>query len=217
MTSVHDPSFDVPARPFFGYGAGPFRMRGVVYRDTVAAAERQLGMRGLTVVELLRRHGDARLETFMTQRFSPANWYDIAPAVDFAPLQARAVGITMAQHMRAAAFMHAEWAKGGFTSVVLRLLSTETVASWLPRISAWYHDFGRIETQVAGDRHVRGVRYGLPVFVVQSWAIIGMHFTEHVLAHSGAKDPRAHALEAEPDGEREGCPLYRVSFDITWG
>jgi hypothetical protein len=165
---------------------------------------------------VLRDHGDSSLEAFMTQQFSPTEWYDIAPSVHFAPIIAKARGAPVTQHMRDSALLHAERAAGGFTSVLLKLVSNETVGTWLPRMSAWYHDFGGIETRVVDDGLVRGTRTGLPIFVVQGWAILSMHFTEHVLALAGARDPRAHALDAEPDGEREGCPLYRVSFELSW-
>lgn len=217
MMSVHDPVFDVPVRPIFRWGASPFRMRGVVYRDSIAMGERLLGQRGLTLGEVLHQHGDAALEAFLGQRFSATDWYDIYPSIHFAPIVAKACGVSLAQHMRTSAVLHAEWALHGFTSIVLKLVSNETVASWIPRISAWYHDFGRIQTRVVGEHHVRGARSGLPVFAVRGWSILGMHFTEHVLTHAGAKEPRAHALDAEPDGERDGCPLYRVTFDVQWG
>jgi hypothetical protein len=216
MTTIHDPMFDVPARPMYRWGASPFHMRGAIYRDSLALDERLLAKRDLCMANVLRRHGDTLLESFVTQRFAPTEWYDIYPAVHLAPIVARACGITLAQHMRDSALAHAEWALHGFTSVILKLVSNEAVANWLPRISAWYHDFGGIQTRTVGDRHVRGLRTGLPIFAVQGWAILGMHFTEHVLAHAGARDPRAHALDAEPDGTREGCPLYRVAFEVTW-
>jgi hypothetical protein len=215
-STVHDSIFDVPARPMFRWGRSPFRMRGVVYRDSVARAERLLAARGTSVVDVLRAHGDPGLESFVTQRFSPIDWYDVYPSIHFAPLVAKACGVTLAQHTRESALLHAEWARQGFTSVILKLLSTETVATWLPRVSGWYHDYGAITSRVVGEGHVRGVRTGLPIFVVQGWTVIAMEFVEHVLAHAGAKAPRAHGLDVEPDGELHGCPLYRVHFEIRW-
>jgi hypothetical protein len=216
MTTVHDPIFDVPSRPMYAWGSSPFHMRGVVYRDAIPLFDRLLGPQGLTTAEVLRRNGDALLEAFYRQRFSATEWYDIYPSIHLAPLVAKAYGATLDQHMRTAALVHADWARQGFTSVILKLVSNEAVATWLPRISGWYHDFGRVETRVVGARHVRGTRSGLPVFAVQGWSVLGMHFTEHVLAHAGAKAPRVRALEAEPDGTHEGCPLYRVTFDVEW-
>jgi hypothetical protein len=53
--------------------------------------------------------------------------------------------------------------------------------------------------------------------MVQGWSVSATHFIETVLSHVGAHGPRAHALEVEPDGAQEGHPLYRITFDITWG
>jgi hypothetical protein len=191
-------------------------MRGVAYRSALAIAETRLGERGLTVAEVLRQNGDKAFESFMGRSFSATDWYDIYPAVHFAPLVARASGISMVQYMRASAAVHAEQALRGFTAVLLKLVSNETVASWIPRISAWYHDFGPVETRVVREGHVRGTRRRVPVFAVQAWSVLGMHFVEHVLRHAGATEPRVHALEAEPDGSQDDCPLYQISFDVTW-
>ena len=216
MASIHDPIFDLPSRPMFRWGESPFRVRGVAYRSTLPMVDDMLAKRGLRAADLLRQNGDAALDAFLTQRFAPMDFYDIYPMIHFAPLVARARGVSLSQHTRDSASVHAAWARRGFTSVILRLVSNETVAAWIPRISAWYHDFGDIETTVAGDRHVRGVRHGLPQFLVQSWSILSMQFTEDVLSHAGASDPRAYTLDAERDGERQSCPLYRVSFEIRW-
>lgn len=217
MASVHDPVFELQPQPMFRWGASPFHARGAIYRDTVVAAERLLSKRELRLAEVLQKHGDPLLESFMSRRFSPTDWYDIGPVIHLAPIVAKACGMTLSQHMRESGVAHAEWALRGFSGIILKLLSSETVATWLPRISAWYHDFGAVETRTVGERHVRGVRSGLPVYMVRGWSIVGMHFTEHVLAHSGARDPRAHLLDAEPDGTEAGCPLYRVTFEVRWG
>jgi hypothetical protein len=216
MTSIHDPLFGVPVQPMYRWGASPFRMRGVVYRDTLSMADRLLERRGLRVADVLRQHGDAAFEKFMSQRFSPTDWYDIYPSIHLAPVLAKARGVTLSQHMRDAALAHAEWAFGGFSAVILKLVSNETVATWIPRISAWYHDFGGVEAKAAGERHVRGARTGMPGFAVQGWSIVSMQFVEHMLTRAGARDVRAHALDAEPDGSRHGCVTYRVAFELRW-
>ncbi|MGH7294468.1 MAG: hypothetical protein ACRELB_06035 [Polyangiaceae bacterium] len=216
MTTIHDPIFDVSAPPMYRWGASPLRARGTIYRDAIAMSERFLAKAGLSVERVLRQHGDAMLQAFLSQPFRATDWYDMYPAIHFDPIVARARGVAVAQHMRDAGIAHAEQALRGFTGVVLRLLSNEAVASWLPRISTWYHDFGGIETAAAGEGRVRGVRTGLPVFAVRGWSVQGMQFTEHVLSHVGAGEPRAYALDVEPDGKHEGCPLYRVSFEVSW-
>lgn len=215
-TTIHDPLFDVPARPLYRWGASPFRLRGLVYRDSLVRAEQLLAARGLTTLELLRRTGDARFEEFMGQHFTATAWYDIYPSIHFGPLVARTCGVGLAAHMKECAAVHAQWAVAGYSGVALKTVSAETVAAWLPQVSAWYNEFGGLEARATGAASVRGVRTGVPVFAVQSWGAIAMHFTERVLEGAGVRDPRAVALEVEPDGERFGCSLWRVAFEVTW-
>jgi hypothetical protein len=56
----------------------------------------------------------------------------------------------------------------------------------------------------------------MPLCMVQGWSISATHFIETVLAQAGARGPRAHTLEAENDGAKDGHPTYRIAFDITW-
>jgi hypothetical protein len=217
MATIHDAIFTLPPRPPFRWGTSPFHARGSVYREEIALSDRLLEKAGQPrALEVAKGQGDPALDAYLAQRFSTTDWYDIMPVLYFAATVARARGVPFSQHVRDTAIAHAESALSGFTSIVLRLVSNESVATWLPRISGWYHDFGTVETKVVGARQVRGVRSGLPFPYVQPWSITAMEFAEHVLARSGAKDPRAHTLDAEPDGSRDGCALYRVSFEVKW-
>ena len=213
MPSVFDPMFAVPAQTPFRWGTSPFHARGVLYNEELAAAQKILGGK---VLESVRQAGDSTLEAFLAQRFSTLEWYDTLPLVFLGVIVARARSMPLNQHIRDVAEAHAARALTGFSGVVLRLVSTEAVATWLPRASSWYHDFGAAEAKVVGEGHVRGVRRGMPLWLVQGWSIAATHFVETVLSRSGARDPRAHTLGAEPDGSRDGHPLYRITFDITW-
>ncbi len=217
MANIHDHIFALPPRTPYRWGTSPFHARGSVYREEIALADRLLEKVGQPrSLDFVKKHGDPALDAFLAQRFSASEWYDIVPVLYFAAIVARGRGVAFTQHVRDSALAHAENALTGFTSIVLKLVSNESVATWLPRISGWYHDFGTTETKVIGPRHVRGVRTGLPALYVQPWAITAMHFAEHVLGRAGAKEPRAHALEAQPDGTRDGSALYRVTFEVKW-
>ena len=213
MPSIHDPIFALPVKPPFRWGTSPFHARGVVYNEEIAVAQKVLDGKAL---EAVRRTGDQALEAFIAQKFSTLDWYDAEPVVYFGAAVARARGVPLNQHTRDVTMAHAARAISGFSGIVLKLISTEAVATWLPRASAWYHDFGGSESRVIGERHVRATRWGMPHFMVQGWSISAMHFTEQVLLKSGAKQPRAHTLDAEPDGAVAGYPLYRIGFDVTW-
>lgn len=213
MPSIYDPTFVMPSRPPFRWGASPFLSRGVIYNEELALAQKAFDGKAL---DLVRRTGDAALEAFLSQRFSTLDWYDALPLVFFGVTLARARGLTQNQYIRDVTLAHAARAMSGFSGIVLKLISTEAVAMWLPRASAWYNNFGPAETKVVGERHVRGVRTGVPQCMVQGWSVSATHFIETVLAQSGARGPRAHTLEVEREGEREGHPVYRIAFDVTW-
>ena len=213
MPSIYDPLFAMPARTPFRWGKSPFLARGVLYNEEIALAQKSLDGKAFDAV---RRSGDPTFEAFLSQRFSTLEWYDALPLVFFGMTVARAKGVTINQHIRDVAEAHAARALSGFSGVVLRLVSTEAVATWLPRASAWYHNFGTAETRVVGERHVRGSRTGMPQCMVQGWSVSATHFIETVLAQAGARGPRAHTLEVEPDGAKDGHPVYRIAFDITW-
>ena len=185
----------------------------MLYNEELAFAQKALGGKAL---ESVRATGDSALETFLAQRFSALEWYDTIPLLYLGVIVARSRRVSLNQHIRDVSEAHALRALTGFSGIVLRLVSTEAVATWLPRASAWYHDFGMAESKVVGERHVRGARRGMPLCMVQVWSLSATHFIETVLAHAGAREPRAHTLGAEPDGKHDEYPLYRVTFDITW-
>jgi hypothetical protein len=211
MPNIHDPVFTLSAKPPFRWGTSPFRARGTIYKEEIAVADKALGGRALDVVKI-----DPALAAFIAQPFSTLDWYDCVPIVYFGAAVARARGVSFSQHVRDVTFAHAAKALAGFSGVVLKLISNEAVATWLPRASAWYHDFGAAESKVVGPGHVRGYRTGMPHFMVQGWSLSAMTFTETVLAKVGAKEPRAHTLVAEQDGAKDGHPTYRIGFDVTW-
>jgi hypothetical protein len=85
--------------------------------------------------------------------------------------------------------LHAARAWEGFTGMVLRMRSHEALASWIPRVSSVYHDFGGISARVVAPGLVRGEGSGLPRFFVQQWARAALTFTEDILRRAGAALP----------------------------
>jgi hypothetical protein len=213
MTVIFDPFFAAAPKPSLAHATSPFRARGVVYR---ADLERMaVSVRG-GVDAVLATADDPALAAYFSQKFSPSGWYDIFALSTLARVCARMRGITFTQYVNEAAHHYADVALQGFSGIVLRALSHESIALWIPRVSAWFNDFGEMRTQVAAPGLVRGVRTGLPRYGVLGWAQTAMEFTEAVLERAGAGDVRVHPLAPEPDGERAGIDLYRVPFEIRW-
>jgi hypothetical protein len=214
MSSVYDAAFVLPAHPTHPFGKSPFRMRGVAYVEALDWYEQRVPG-GMSAV--LARAADPDLARFFAQRFEWSGWYDMVPGLYLAQWAGRVRGVPYLGILRENAEYHGDRAVRGFSGIVLRMLATETVAAWLPRVSSWFHDFGVVEARVTGPRTVRGHRTGLPRSFVQGWSALATSFTERVLRDVGAADARMHVLSPESDGTLEGYDLFRVPFELTWG
>jgi hypothetical protein len=213
MRTWLDPYFSIPAQSPFPIGRSPFRQRGQVYvRNLVFWNAAIPG----GVAALCAQMRDPAMARFLQQRFAPSELYDALPSALATAAIARLRKISTYQCLRELGAFQADDAFGGFSGVLLRLLSNETVATWLPRLSASFHDFGSIETKVAGPGVVRGVRYGMPRMFLQVWGTTATEITERILSRAGAVSPRCLVLEPEPDGDVEGYEVFRVPFEVRW-
>jgi hypothetical protein len=211
--SALDARFSSVPPPPIAHGASPFRARGIIFRADLERVERQIPGGAPAVARAI---GDAALEKFFSQHFALGGWYDMLPLLALGKAVARMRGIPFSQYARESAHGHAEYALRGFSGIVLRSISPETIAVWMPRITGWYHDFGDISVRAVGPGHVRGVRTGIPEALIFGWSVSSMEFTEEVLRRCGASDARASALGAEEEGMRAGSKVFRLAFDVRW-
>jgi hypothetical protein len=156
------------------------------------------------------------LASFARQSFSSHQYYDAMPLSLLIHTAARVRGISLAQWAREAAADYATSTMNGMAGLFLKSLSVETLATWLPRVSAWFNDFGSIESRATGPRIVRVTRTGLPTFMVLGWAIAGVEFVDAALRHNGAKGVRIYPLSVDDVGSHAGIGLHRVAFELTW-
>jgi len=213
MASVFDPAFDPPPVSPYRYGTAPWHQRGHVFNSDMAFAERTIPG---GVAAVLKRAGDADLERFFKQKFAATAFYDALPGQYFGLAVARAGGMTHDTYLRRVATCHAEEALSGFSGIVLRVLTPDKLAVWLPRIAAVYNDFGTVRTTTVAPRHVRGHRTGVPQFLVGSVARSAMYFLEDILRQAGVKDPVVHGLAPEREGVTSGVTIWSIGFEIRW-
>jgi hypothetical protein len=157
------------------------------------------------------------LQAFFKQSFRPSDWYDVVPNPYMHSIAAKLRGIPFREHIHDNGSWHADHAMRGPLRTLLRVLSHESVALWLPRISATYHDFGKCETRPIGTGKVRGVRTGMPRPLVPWYTALSAAFAEKALAIGGALNPRLVYGNAVPEGSRGGQDIYSLHFEITWG
>jgi hypothetical protein len=213
VRTIYDPAFVVPPSWAPSPREGPFRARGVIFQRDIAHAERTVpgGMEAIFAAS-----SNPHLPGFFKQTFSTHKWYEAAPLALVSYAGARLRGMSVTQYIREGVPAYVDTLFSGVSGVVLRSLSLEAVATWLPKASAWFNDFGSIETKSAGDAVVRATRTGLPDFMVLAWAIAGIEFAELALKRCGAKETRVYPLAVEDDGTHEGYRLNKVSFEIAW-
>jgi hypothetical protein len=214
MRSWLDPYFAIPLRSPFPIGQSPFRQRGQVYRRNIDFWS-SVVPGGLPAI--CAHIGDPALDRFLSQPFSTSELYDALPSAIVSAAGARIRRIPVYQHLRELGGFLAEHSFRGFSGILLRVLSSEVVATWLPRLSAAYHEFGSVETEVTGPGTVRGVRSGMPRMFVQVWGVTATEITERLLSRSGAASPRCLAMEPEPEGTVGGHEVFRIPFEIRWG
>jgi hypothetical protein len=212
MLLVSDPYFRLPQRIPYSPGTSPFRMKG----DSYNAAMLFLNSRVPGGVPAVHAAMEPELRAFLGQRFHASDWYDVVPNPYMHAIAARLRSLPFIEHIRDNGTWHAEHAMRGALKALLRVLSNESVALWLPRISSTYHDFGKCETKVTGKRLVHGARTGMPRSLVPWYVVLSSAFCEKALAIGGASSARMVYGEAEPQGTQGAEEIFKLHFEIAW-
>jgi hypothetical protein len=218
----YDDFFALPKQPPFEAGHGPFRVKGAALADEVALyrdllkARPRAGASEDPLEPALRLLPSARFAQYLAGPYSRTSWYDLTPLVYLTASVAQVRGIPLSGQLKENAAWHAEQASRGVSGLLLRMVSVQMLASWLPRAAAFFHDFGEVVTQRTGTNHVVALRTGIPHFFVQSWAVIGNAFLESMLARVGAKNVRVYPLPVTESDVRFEYPVYTVPFDVRW-
>jgi hypothetical protein len=212
MRTASDPYFKLPEAIPSTPGSSPFRMKGDSYNAATLFLNGRVPGGFPAIVSAM----SPEMQIFFKQSFRPGDWYDVIPNPYMHTIAARLRGIPFRTHIRDNGTWHAEHAMRGPLRALLQVLSHETVAKWLPRISATYHDFGKCETQPIGAGRVRGVRTGMPRPLVPWYTTLSAAFCEKALSIGGANNPRMLFGTAEPEGSRGGHDIYSLHFDILW-
>ncbi|MGZ3456755.1 MAG: hypothetical protein ACXVEF_44525 [Polyangiales bacterium] len=199
--------------PPFPAGTSPFRQKGNAYLgdqrylDEVVTGGFRACVEGIS---------DPGARTFFAQRFSPSEWYDAYPGALLELSAARIRGAAFDQHRRKTGAWHAQQAARGIYGALLRLLSNESVALWVPRISSLYFEFGKSDTRVSGPREVLATRRGVPRELAQWLCYASYGFGEETLRIAGARDASIETISVEPDGRDYGRELVQIQLRIRW-
>lgn len=213
--NVEDPHFALPEKAPFAPGAGPFRIKGWGYEGDVRFHEERVPG-GVAAITQMVREKDPTIATFLARKFEPDGWYDLIPKLYQSQAAARLRGVSFGSHCRELSRWHAQDKFSGIYRPLLRVVSSETLAVWMPRMSSSFYDFGAIESRVVAANLVRGARTGMPRIAVQWWAAAAVGYFEYVLEAAGTRNGRVRWLPTEHDGERQGMELVRMPFEVSW-
>jgi hypothetical protein len=193
-------------------GTSPFRGIGAIYRGLIEFAEGNVKGGMERVLEEVR---DPALARYLGQRFAFSSWYDVLPMPYLGAAVARARGVSFEQQI-VDSNRWSEERVGSIYRALLALMSTERVATTLPKAAAIVHDFGRVTCQAAGPQRITGVRRGIPGLLVRWLALSHGAYLDLALRRAGASTVRVQFGPPVRDGENAGIALYQIPFEIQW-
>lgn len=206
------PLFELPVSPPFAPGSSPFHVVGSVYRGLFDFIEHNVQGGQARVLAELR---EPALLRYVEQRFAFSSWYDILPIPYLGAAIARARGVSFEQQI-ADSNRWSEARTGSLYRALIALMSTERVATTLPKAVAIVHDFGKVTCRAIGPCQVTGTRLGIPRPLVRWMAISHSIYLEQALRRAGANSVRVEFRPPEQDGETAGVELYRIPFQLSW-
>jgi hypothetical protein len=159
---------------------------------------------------------DPGLRAFLEQPFEAYGWYDVLPMAPLSEVIAGLMGVDVERYLLDRTREHARRDLAGLTRLLLRAVSARTVAVFLPKLTARYHDWGGIDARLRGPRRVETVRTGVPQPLRDWYATVACGFAEAALEVAGAFGPRVVLISSEPEGVTLGVTTYELVFDITW-
>jgi hypothetical protein len=208
--------FAPPSTSPFPPGGSPFRQKGNGYLGDFEFFEKSVPGGKAAVLDAVTAEP---MRAFLSQTFRSSEWYDAYPCAVMHATAARLKRQPFEVFRKAVGAYHANEARGGIYRTLLRMISTETVALWAPRISAIYFEFGKRETHVVGPREVLGTWTGVPAALAQFVAFASCGLAEETLRVVGASRPRVDVTSVRADAETPGQTqaLYTLSLRLAWG
>jgi hypothetical protein len=214
VRTLDDPAYAPPLQLPFPVGESPFRQKGNAYLADARYLDAVAPGGFLAVVASLPNE---ELRAFFEQRFRASDWYDAYPGAALEVAAARLRHLSFEEHRRQTGAWHAVDAMRGIYGALLKLVSSESVALWGPRISSMYFEFGKTESKASEARAVDVWRRGTPRELSQWFFYAAAGFCVEALRINGARDPVVTSHEVEDDGERGGRSLVKFRIRVAWG
>jgi hypothetical protein len=193
-----DPLFQVSDVLATAPGTSPFHVRGVFYDQVRKHAAQEPG--GLRAFLSEIRDDGAR--QFMSQRFGWADWYDAIPMVPVQAALCRLQDGDFETLVRKRSRAAGESLVPRVFRMLLGLGSPQAAATHIPRLLAYYFDFGEVRIET-GKTTGKGQFMNVPRVIAPSYVNTLIGFIEGGLRLMGAK-----LVEASYSDVAAGPPLH---------
>lgn len=197
----------------YPHGQSPFKIKGLAYRGVVRDADERIpGGLNRIAAEL----GDGELREFLLQPFMASSWSDVLPMLPLVETLSRRFGQSPESYTRDRARAQAAEDLDGVYKVLLKVVSPRIVATRLPRLTASYFNWGKVEVWELEARRVRASRSQIPEPLIAWYEAVTQPYVQLALTHAGGKSARFACVESLPDAPLHGLPTRKLVFEATW-
>lgn len=217
LAGVSSPMFRYEPLPpsAFPVGRGPFRARGLAYAAALDYVDKRLpGGRAGFLAEL--GAGDP-YASFYDQIFVVTGDYDVSPLLRLYVACARRKGVLVGRFIQERSRWSANANAKGMWKPMMKSSSAEEMASRLPLTFNRYFPPCTAEATAVQPGRFACVLSGLPASMTGLYTSSTTGFVGAALELAGAMGLRFEWAAPEDDGDREGIPVERARFAVTWG
>jgi hypothetical protein len=189
----------------------PFQVRGVFFDQVLKHAASERG----GVESLMKELRDERIREFMGQKFRWSEWYEALPMVPVQAALSRLQGGDFERLVRKRSRAAAETLVPRVFRVVLGLGGPKAAATHIPRVLAYYYNFGELALQVDAQ-HGEALARKIPRFVAASYVNTVVGFIEGGLRLLGAKLIEGGYSEVAADEPVHGFETISCKVALNW-
>ena len=192
-------------------GQSPYRVKGLVYRNTLADIDAATREKILDDIE------DAAMRAFFRQPFLAGTMVDVLPHAYLLSRVAQELGTTPSRYAAERAAAQARDQLSGVYRFLLKLARPGTVGRFLPKVTEKYFDFGTVSVEGPKGGPLTALRSGVPLAIAKWYVAVSNPFVEEAMELAGAVDPSHRVRQLTWDApDARGLPRVTIHYAVRW-
>lgn len=204
--------------PAFTPGTSEFRVKGNAYRGHQDFVDNHLpggaSSQRAALSDLSPALGPVWSD-YLEQRFLASRWYDTYPLAVAGIACAKITGEPFLEFVHRRTCIQARNDIGTMHRLLLRLVSTRTIAKRVPLVASQYFDFVTATTHEYNEARVSGELAGVPLDLAPWWAAIANAYVGTAIELARGEPGKIETTSFEPTGEAHGVPICTVHTSVT--